>query len=76
MLRILNRFFPRFVTQYFILLPVPGMKNAVIQIPTCCEDHLDPQLPSMKKTFFNLFGWHVMVSVYFRPPSEKAPHAS
>lgn len=75
MLRILNRFFPRFMTQYFILFPIPGMKNAVIAVQTCCEEHLDPRLPGMKKTFFNLFGWHVMANVYIRPPSEKSPDA-
>ena len=74
MLRILKALIPRFMTQYYTLLPIPGTKS-VIPIPTCCEKHIDPSLPGIRVKFFYLFGLKLGKQIDFRPPKNKVPHA-
>ena len=74
MLRILKALIPRFMTQYYTLLPIPGTRAAV-PIETCCEEHIDPNFPGMRVKFFYLFGFKLGKQVAFRPPKNKVPHA-
>lgn len=74
MLRILKALIPRFMTQYYTVLPIPGTKS-VTPIPTCCEKHIDPTLPSIRVKYFYLFGLKLGKQIDFRPPKNKVPHA-
>ena len=74
MLRTLKALIPRFMTQYYALLPIPGTRSA-ISIPTCCDEHINPNLPGMRIKFFYLFGLKLGKRVDFRPPQNKVPHA-
>lgn len=74
MLRTLKALIPRFMTQYYTLFPIPGTVTA-IPIPTCCDNHIDPNLPGMRVKFFYLFGLKLGKRVDFRPPQNKVPHA-
>jgi hypothetical protein len=74
MLRILNALVPRFMTQYYTLIPIPGAK-ATLPILTCCEEHIDPRYPGMRIKFFYLFGLKLGKRVSFQAPKFKVPHA-
>lgn len=74
MLLILKALIPRFMTQYYTLLPIPRM-GVAIPIPTCCDEHINPNLPGMRVKFFYLFGLKLGIRVDFRPPQNKVPHA-
>ena len=74
MLRTLKALIPRFMTQYYTLLPIPGTRSS-IPISTCCDEHIDPNLPGMRVKFFYLFGLKLGKRVDFRPPQNKVPHA-
>lgn len=74
MLRTLKALIPRFMTQYYTLLPIPGTRS-VNPIPTCCDEHIHPNLPGMRVKFFYLFGLKLGKRVDFRPPKNKVPHA-
>ena len=74
MLRILKALIPRFMTQYYTLLPVPGTKSAIL-IRTFCEKHIDPNLPGIRVKYFYLFGLKLGKQIDFRPPKNKVPHA-
>ena len=74
MLRTLKALVPRFMTQYYTLLPVPGTRSA-IPIEACCDEHIDPNLPAMRVKFFYLFGLKLGMQVAVRPPQNKVPHA-
>jgi len=74
MLRTLKALIPRFMTQYYALLPIPGTRSA-IPIEVCCDEHIDPNLPAMRVKFFYLFGLKLGKQVAVRPPQNKVPHA-
>ena len=59
---------------YITLLPIPGTRSSIL-IPTCCDEHIDPNLPGMRVKFFYLFGLKLGKRVDFRPPQNKVPHA-
>lgn len=70
MWRIIYRYFPRFMTEYFVVLddprdPTSGKKYGV---PVPSEQFVDPKRACLRVKYFNLFGFPVFVRVFHRPP--------
>ena len=70
MLRTFARYFPRFMTQYYVVQKVrieDGL-DAVIGVPVRSEADLDPRCPGIRVRYFNFFGKPIRVIREFRPP--------
>ncbi len=70
MWRIIQRYFPRFMTEYFVVLDDPrdttSRKKYAIPVPS--EKYVDPKRACLRVKYFNFFGVALFTSVSHRPP--------
>ena len=67
---IIYRYFPRFITEYFVVIedprdPTSGKKYG---IPVRKERDADPKRACIRVKYFNFFGIPMFVRFYHRPP--------